>query len=109
MEQWPSPSAPTPPTRRRRRRDLLPPPRTSIDTADGGDGGSVLLDALDIYDAAPPRRVAHDMLLHLLRRRRHWDIADDGELVANIRQLEDFANLPIQPLDDGPRGSAGCG
>src|SRR5262245_62592614 len=67
---------------------------------------SIFLDALDIHDAAPAARVTLDVVLHLLGRGWHRDVADDRKLVTNIRQLEDFADLPIEPVDDGTRGAA---
>src|SRR5262249_29782794 len=71
-----------------------------------GADSSIFLDALDIHDAAPAGRVTLDVVLHLLRRGRHRDVADDRKLVTNVLKLENFADLPIEPVDDGTRGAA---
>src|SRR5262245_62553895 len=67
---------------------------------------SIFLDALDIHDAAPAARFTLDLALQLLGRGWHRDVADNRKLVTNVRQLENFADLPIEPVDDGTRGAA---
>src|SRR5262245_11742559 len=100
--------APTPRTRRRRERSSAARtcPRIDQCRSEATAESSIFLDALDIHDAAPAGRVTLDVVLHLLGRGWHRDVADDRKLVTNIRQLEDFADLPIEPADDGTRGAA---
>src|SRR6516164_5707607 len=58
------------------------------------------------YFSMPLIRVTLDVVLHLLGRGRHRDVADDRKLVTNVLKLENFADLPIEPVDDGTRGAA---
>ena len=72
----------------------------------GGDQSLIFFDAFDIHHPAPARRITLDIVLHLFRRGSHRYVADAGELFANVRQLEDFRDLMIKPLDDRARDPA---